>query len=126
MKISKLKKSSFLTKDDVEPEIIVTVREVVEEDVAMDGSAPEVKGILYFAELEKGLVLNWTNAQIIAKALGSDDTDDWPGGKIILWHDPSVAFRGELVGGIRARRMPKPARTPEFDDEIPFGDLDVA
>ncbi len=119
MKISSLKNSNFLTKDDVDPEITATVKEVVKENIAMEGMAPELKGVLYLVELEKPLVLNWTNAQIIAKALGSEDTDDWRGGKIILWHDPTVAFRGELVGGIRARAIPK------FDNEIPFGDAEA-
>jgi hypothetical protein len=103
MKISKFKKSNFITKDDVDPEVTATISEVLEENVAKEGMPPDFKAVAHFAELDKGLVLNWTNLQIIAQAMGSEDTDDWPGGKIVLWFDPSVAFQGKLVGGIRVR-----------------------
>ncbi len=49
------------------------------------------------------MVLNNTNAQIIAMILKSEETDDWIGKQIVLYDDPNVSFGGKLVGGIRVR-----------------------
>ena len=92
---------------DVDPPIIVTIREVVEETLANPKGDDELKQIVYFPEFEKGYVLNWINAQTIAKLLGSESFDDWPGGKVVLYDDPTVVFAGYLVGGIRVRAVRK-------------------
>jgi hypothetical protein len=62
-----------------------------------------MKYALYFEELEKPMVLNSTNGQLIAKIVGSDETDEWAGKQIVLYHDPNISFQGRLVGGIRVR-----------------------
>ena len=123
-----VKKSNFLTQADADPAIVVTVKEVVEEEVS-----GELKFVCYFTELEKGIVLNWINSETIAKILGSEEFDDWPGGKITLYREPNVMnLSGQRVGGIRVRAprkrpvAPKPAPKaevePDFDDEIPWDD----
>jgi hypothetical protein len=78
------------------------------------------------------MVLNSTNIQLMAKACGSDDTDDWIGKQIIVYVDENVSFGGELVGGLRIRKHkqaapvapkagPRPASVhPAFDDETPL------
>jgi len=48
------------------------------------------------------VVLNKTNAKIIA-SLHGNETDDWPGKKIILYAT-EVDFRGEIVDAIRVRK----------------------
>lgn len=134
--IHAIKKSNYLSRADVDPALVATVREVVEEEMKTQ-NGNETKFVCYFDELEKGLVLNWINSQTIAKILGSEDLDDWPGGKIVLYDDPNVSFGGQLVGGIRVRAprkrptaqpapRPAPEAEPEFDDEIPFGEEDGA
>jgi hypothetical protein len=78
------------------------------------------KLILYFKGQEKGLVLNKTNANTIAKLYGPD-TDDWMGKEIVLFDLP-VDFRGETVQAIRVRG-PKKKNAPakeEMSDDIPF------
>jgi len=98
--INTLKNSTFLTRGDVAPPVAVTISHVADEKVGTD---EEQKPVLYFRELGKGLVLNWTNAQCIAELLGTEDMDLWGGGKIVLFDDPRVEYAGKRCGGIRVR-----------------------
>ena len=59
------------------------------------------KPILYFANAQKGLVLNVVNSNTIKDAYGSE-TDDWNGKKIILYAT-KVEFGGKMVDGLRVR-----------------------
>lgn len=116
MNIATLRDSKFLKKEDCGAGILVTIAGLHEENLAMEGQAPEMGWCLTFAEQVKPMVLKSTNAQLIAQALGSDETDNWIGKKIVLFHDQTVQMGGKLVGGIRARaprnQAPKPA--PQF------------
>lgn len=103
MNIAGLKQSKFLTRADVGTGVLVTIRQVFQENVAKEGAPEEHKWCMAFDELEKPMVLNSTNGQIIASFLKSDETDNWIGSKIVLYDDPSVSFGGKLVGGIRVR-----------------------
>jgi hypothetical protein len=123
-KVSEMIVSKFLRKDDVDDEIIVSIKTVKLED--MHGDAGEHRWVLYFNGLQKGLVLNTTTIRVLEKAFGQD-SDDWALKKVTLYVDPNVAFKGQVVGGLRLRPMkPKPApaaaapAVPEFDDEIPM------
>jgi len=101
--INEFKQSKFLKKEDVGSGVQVTISGVSELNVAKEGAEPELKWCLTFHETEKPMVLNSTNAQIIAKSLGSEQTDDWHGKKIVLYNDPNVSFAGKVMGGIRVR-----------------------
>jgi hypothetical protein len=103
MNIKQMKSSNFLKKEDVGAGALVTVRGVTQENVAMPGAEEELKWCLVVAEFEKPMVLNATNSQLIAAALGSEETDDWAGKKIVLYNDPNVSYAGKLIGGIRVR-----------------------
>ena len=116
-KISEMKSSKFLKKDDVGEGIIVTIQGVSQENVAKEGVDPEMKWCLHFTNLDKPMVLNSTNMQLIAKFLGSEDTDDWENKKIILYDDPSVSFGGKLTGGIRVREC-KVKGKPIVEEDI--------
>lgn len=142
MHISALKQSKFLTRAEVGKGMLVTIREVFQDNVAKEGAPEELKWCIQFDEAEKPLVLNSTNGQIIASITKSEDTDNWPGHKIVLYDDPNVSFGGKLVGGIRVRAprnqpaaAPKPAATKPApapapdpyeaqpaapDDDVPF------
>jgi hypothetical protein len=112
--------SRFLKKEDCEPPITVTIDHLQKENVARIGETPELKWCLFFRDGVKPMVLNSTNRQLIARILGSKETDDWRGRKIELYHDPNVTFGGELVGGIRARKAPvKMMRMKPVEDEEP-------
>ncbi len=105
MKISELKQSRFLTKEDCDPPVTVTVAGVEKTNVAPAGEKTDEKYTMLFQEDLKPMVLNSTNGSLIARFLGSDDSDDWIGKQIVLYHDPSVTFAGKLVGGIRVRKV---------------------
>lgn len=132
-KVSEMKNSKFLKKEDVgEDGTLVTITGVEQINVAMEGKEAEMKWCMSVREFPKPMVLNATNAQLCEKFLGSDDTDDWVGKKVILYDDPTVSFGGELVGGIRVRRAPtgkpgKPSPARQVlndDDQVPWGDED--
>jgi len=103
MHISGLKQSNFLTKEDCGHGILVTIERLEQENVAKEGAPQELKYCLYFKEHEKPMVMNSTKGQMIAKITGSEETDTWPGHKIVLYHDPNISFGGKLVGGIACR-----------------------
>lgn len=128
MKVSELKSSKFLKKDDVGNGVLVTIAGVEQVNVAKEGAPEELKWCMHFNELDKPLVLNSTNGQIIEQITGKDDSDDWTGAKIVLYNDPNVSFGGKLTGGIRVRApkvkatakpAPKAKPAPEPEPEAP-------
>jgi hypothetical protein len=139
MKTSELKQSKYMKKEDCGDDgILVTIAALKQENVAPDNKPEELKWILHFNGDHKPLVLNGTNTKLIEKALGSDETDDWIGQKIVLFNDENVEYMGEVVGGVRCdvtrtkryiakqntTQVPaKPGTPKHFDDlkdDIPF------
>ncbi len=96
-----IKDSKYLDKMDCEPAVKVTIDRCVEEDVSMENKPTKLKHVLYFKELQKGMVLNLTNWDRIESITKESDSDNWNGAVITLYNDPTVEFGGELVGGIR-------------------------
>ncbi len=105
----------------------LTIRTCVLEELGQ-GSDKETKPVVYFNGRQKGLVLNKTNANVIAEAYG-DETTNWEG-KPVEVYPTQVQFRGNLVDAIRIRiriqheaqleKQPDAApMTDEFNDEIP-------
>lgn len=121
-RVSDLKQSKYLTKEECTPPILVTIAAYEQVNVAMENQAPELKWALNFDEEDKPLVLNQTNGQIIAVITGSEDFDDWIGKKIVLYNDPTIVFAGKVTGGIRVRAPKGRAAPPPVsaEDEIPF------
>ena len=104
-RIHEMKSSKFLKREDVGEGVVCTIVGVSQENVAKEGVDPDMKWVLHFVNVDKPLVLNSTNMTLIAKFLGSDNTDDWMGKNIILYDDPAVSFGGKLTGGIRVRQF---------------------
>lgn len=133
-KVGEMIESKYLKQSDVvDDEMVVTVQKVGRANVAREGDEPEYKWLIRFDELPKPMVLNATNIKRLARACGSDDTDDWVGKKAILYVDHDVEFAGNVVGGLRikaARADPQPRSVPPkqrtgtaFDtmkDDVPF------
>lgn len=74
------------------------------------------KWVLYFRDKQKGLVLNKTNAGLIAAMYGPD-TDEWIGKEIKIY-PAKTSFNGQMVDCVRVR-----VEAPEQEageDEIPF------
>ena len=103
MNVALLKKSRYISKPDVEKPLLLTIRGLQEENVAMQEAAPEMEWCLFFEELDKPMVLKPVNTALIAQFLG-DETDEWIGKKVVLFYDPSIMFKGQLKGGIRVRQ----------------------
>ncbi len=126
MKISAAFPSQYLKCADLNGKTCpLTIRTCVPEELGQ-GNDKETKPVLYFEKAQKGLVLNKTNAAVIADAYG-DDTDNWTG-KAVEIYPTVVDFKGKLVDGIRLRIQPQqqpqtqPTAAPmadEFGDEIP-------
>lgn len=117
-KTSEMITSKFLKKEDVGNGALLTIKNVVQHDVAQQGAGPEYKWCCEFREEEKPLVLNVTNMRLLESITGSDDTDDWIGTQVVLYNDPSIMYAGKMTGGIRVR-APK-NQVPPKTDEVPF------
>lgn len=110
MNINEVYSGSYLKADDLQGKRVtvrinhVSVKEF-EGDKGMDK-----KIILGFEGKDKCLVVNKTNAAIIAEMLGQN-TDDWIGGTIKL-EVRKVEFSGRLVPAIRVVLEDRPASAP--------------
>ena len=133
MNINQMTPSKYLKQADVPAPALVTVRTFSHDNVAQEGKPEEKKWVMHFDEFESGLVMNSTNLQLTAMAMGSEETEDWIGKQIVLFSDPNVSFGGKLVGGLRIRAVRKkapvapaaPAKRQvadydEQDSDIPF------
>lgn len=103
--INDLKSSKFLKKEDVNDGMLFTISAVDQVNVAVEGAEPEMKWALHFKEVEKPMILNSTNGQIIAGFTGISDNIEvgWVGKQVVAYSDPNISFGGKLVGGIRVR-----------------------
>lgn len=101
--ISEMSESRFLKKEEVGSGKLLTIASCQKENVAKKDEKPEYKYTLNFEEVEKGMVLNRINSELIAQITGERNSDNWAGFKVVLYSDPTIAFGGKLVGGIRVR-----------------------
>ena len=114
MNINNAFPSKYLKSGDIEgtDDLLLTIDHVSVESVGQDD--PEDKPIVYFQEVEKGLVLNKTNANTIAGLYGPE-TDAWTGKRIALYAT-EVAYQGKMTLSLRVRlKAPatsKPAAAP--------------
>lgn len=87
--------SRYLKAEDISEETKVTIDKVTEEEVAK-----EKKLVVHFSELDKGVVLNKTNAYSIAKITGSKVFSEWSGQTVVIIKTP-VPYKGDVVDAIR-------------------------
>lgn len=120
--------SKYLAKSDVgEDGVILTIKGFHREMVKGD-DGDEEKTVLHFVEDVKPMILNRTNAQLLAVVTGAKIAGEAKGKQIVVYNDPTVGFGGKITGGIRIKKIagtpkpmpaaPKPAGEP--DDDIPF------
>jgi hypothetical protein len=129
MKTSELSTSKYLKQTDIDKPQIVTITHVTKENVALPNQPKKDRGVLYFREHEKGMVLNTTNLRRLETLFGGD-TDLWVDSKVVLFVDEEVTYGGEQVGGLRLRKVPaaKPAavtaggnsRFDDLQDDAPW------
>ena len=84
------------------PDTVVTIREAREMTITGRGGLSDVKPVLFFAEFEKGMVLNVGNSEVIEQLLGPPEIADWYGKKIRLYVGES-RLSGERVPAIKVR-----------------------
>ncbi|MFA6046979.1 MAG: hypothetical protein WC718_18500 [Phycisphaerales bacterium] len=100
--------------------VTVTMERVTIENLhAGEGRKKEAKPVLWFRKATKGLVLNKTNAFIIADLYGPD-MDNWTGHRIELYPTRVDAF-GSMQDAVRVRERrfdPQPATATEKVSEI--------
>jgi hypothetical protein len=78
-----------------------------------------LKPVLTLKGLDKKLVVNATNFDILMDAFGNN-TDKWVGHSIVL-EGTKISFKGKRVDSIRVS-VPKQAATPAPEEEVPFDD----
>jgi hypothetical protein len=104
MKTTEIYPGRYLKAADVEPAIIVTINALTFEELGQEKTR---KFVIWFDEIDQGLVVNKTNLRSLEAILGTAETDDWLGGTIELYKD-FVQMGGDIVGATRVR----PAREP--------------
>jgi hypothetical protein len=114
MKISEAFPSSYLKASDLQGRAVrVTI-----EGCRLAHLDDESKPALSFRGKKAELLIDKTNAGVLAAALG-DETDEWVGREIELYPD-RVMFSGRMVDAIRVR-VPQPAPTQQQPtEEIPW------
>jgi|SRR5579864_3050444 len=130
MNINQAFPSKYLKAADAEDgDLLLTIARVKMETIGQ-GAKAEQKPVVYFKEVEKGMVLNKTNAKVIATLAKSDDTDDWAGVAVRVIAT-EVEFQGDLVMSLRIRSPKKATKEapsgaqhemiePPDEDSIPF------
>jgi hypothetical protein len=116
--------SSYLKAADLQGRrVTVAIDKVVMEDIG-----GEHKPVVKFQGKDRGIVLNKTNASMIAEIAGSEETDDWHGVKVTLY-PTKTDFQGKRVDCIRVDYVEnghgakRPAQRPVEaveDDQVPF------
>jgi hypothetical protein len=122
MKVSELSTSKYLKQGDISKPQVVTVTTVSKENVSVPGEPKKERGVIYFREFEKGMVLNTTNLRRLEQLYGGD-TDLWVDQKVVLYVDQEVTYGGEQVGGLRLRKLPKPAPKRAAEPAGHFDDM---
>ena len=109
MDITTLFPSSYLKAADLQGQ---PRQVVIESCVAEKISDSETKPVLRFVGIDRGLILNRTNAAVIVGAFGSE-TNGWVGKGLTLMVMP-VNFQGRMVDAIRVQVAASEQATPQF------------
>lgn len=96
--------SKYLKHQDIgDVDVVVTISNVTREDVKNKDNTTQKKFVVHFRELEKGMILNSTNMNMITKLMGTDDSDGWIGKRITLYTKDDIEMGGEITSGLRVR-----------------------
>ena len=105
MKLNDLFPRKYATGEDLAGKsVTLTISHLrLEKMIPTPGTAPVEKWVVYFKEAQKGVVLSKILATQIAQAVGSEDTDAWPGKRVMLYPE-EVNVAGKPRTAIRARK----------------------
>ena len=118
----------YLKHEDVTEEGSVhKIVSVVQESLRTSDGETELKWLLTLDAL-KPLVLNSTNIRRLVAALGTAQTDEWIGQRIVVYSDPTIEFAGKITGGVRLKAVPKAGKkkatpVPDADEDVDVSDL---
>ena len=125
MKLGEIFMGNYYTGAGLTKPVLLTVAGGAIEEL---GDSKDRKWVVRFSETEMGCVLNVTRGQAMEEITGSDDTDKWPGHKVVLYRGQTtmggksmacVAVRAPKNGA--AQPEPAPAIDDDFnDDDVPF------
>ena len=116
MRTSEAFPSKYLKAADLQGKNVLAVMNFVQIERLGDDERP----VLYFQGKEKGLILNRTNAEAIAKLYG-DEMNDWRGQEIVMF-EAMVSFKKETVPAIRVRAPTRNMRqAPQRKETEPGG-----
>ena len=106
MKLNDLFPRKYATGEDLAGKsVTLTISHLrLEKMIPTPGTAPVEKWVIFFKEAQKGIVLSKTLAFQISKVVGSEDTDEWVGKKVVLYPEP-VNVAGYTRTAIRARAV---------------------
>ena len=99
MKMELMFPSKYLRAVDLDGERLVTIADVVMDELVMRGGRREEKPVIHLKGDDKMLVLNKTNAETIAGLYGSE-SDEWRGKELVLF-PTDVTFGRERVLAIK-------------------------
>lgn len=110
MKASEAFPSDYLKASDLKGKsATVTIDKVELVEIGKDREK-ETKLLITFVGKSKGLICNKTNSRTIQKVLGTEETDDWVGKRIII-EPREVEFGSEVVWAIRVSLKAPPSNT---------------
>ena len=122
MKLNDAFPSNYLTAQDVKNaggKLTVQIEGVQMEELGQDDEKKS-KPVATLQGYEKGLVLNVTNYNAIAAVFGSDESNDWQGGSIVLC-TRKVEFKGKITDSIRVDIEASEAIQPVQEAPRPTG-----
>lgn len=96
--------SKFLRGGELEDPVTVTIESVQQEEVWNTSNGKEKKWVLRVKGGTKGVIMSKTLAEQISTIIGSEDSKDWIGHKIVLF-PIQIKVAGEMKTGIRARAV---------------------
>jgi len=83
-------------------DLTLTIKAVKTEKVQGTSGRSEDCMVIYFEELDKGMICNKTNAKTITKIHNTPYLEEWPGKRIVLGTEKVSAF-GETTDALRVR-----------------------
>ena len=131
MKKGEAMPGNYLGKEDFPQDTLVTIKNVVMEEIKSESGSAQNKPVMYFSgasnpelDLNRGMVVNSGNWDVIEEISGHDDSDKWSGVSVVVYVDPSVMFGSKRVGGLRIREPKQSQATqntpPPPADDVPF------
>ena len=105
MKLNEMFPSKYISADDLEGEDrVVSISKISIERMKTKEGGEEEKPVIWFRNVDKGMVLNRTNADRITAQHG-DETDNWVGKQVTLTTESVTAF-GETKWAVRVKAVP--------------------